>query len=320
MSGPLRLALRKHSISSNVAANLLAEEKPGRGSRRQYVLAPDEIASVLTACKTKIELALISLALYSGARQSELLGLRWADVDWDNYRVTIAGQVDKQGRWTERTKSKRRTVWIPPQVATNLKELWLASLLKEASDYVFAASPDRPRSQEWARKVWVRIRERAAVPDRVRMHDLRHTFASILIGRGASPVELACEWRCRRMPVCSTALRRRRSSARSLPRATRRLSGATPSDPKSDPGDDRGDRCAANPRGYTVAPRGCGGIGRRARFRSVWASARGGSSPLIRIAGRAPSVGLTAMRCPSPRDARGDSASSRCPRRPPRRA
>src|SRR4051794_25810061 len=37
-------------------------------------------------------------------------------------------------------------------------------------------------------------------------------------------------------------------------------------------------------RGYTVAPRGCGGIGRRARFRSVWASARGGSSPLIRIA------------------------------------
>ena len=36
--------------------------------------------------------------------------------------------------------------------------------------------------------------------------------------------------------------------------------------------------------GYTDAPRGCGGIGRRARFRSVWASARGGSSPLIRIA------------------------------------
>src|SRR4029077_15513275 len=35
--------------------------------------------------------------------------------------------------------------------------------------------------------------------------------------------------------------------------------------------------------GYTVRPRGCGGIGRRARFRSVWAKARGGSSPLIRI-------------------------------------
>src|SRR3954469_19485335 len=32
-----------------------------------------------------------------------------------------------------------------------------------------------------------------------------------------------------------------------------------------------------------AAPRGCGGIGRRARFRSVWGKPRGGSSPLIRI-------------------------------------
>jgi hypothetical protein len=37
--------------------------------------------------------------------------------------------------------------------------------------------------------------------------------------------------------------------------------------------------------GYTGTPRGCGGIGRRARFRSVWGQPRGGSSPLIRIAG-----------------------------------
>src|SRR5213082_2277549 len=38
-------------------------------------------------------------------------------------------------------------------------------------------------------------------------------------------------------------------------------------------------------RGYTVPPRGGGGIGRRARFRSVWGKPRGGSSPLIRIFG-----------------------------------
>ena len=38
-------------------------------------------------------------------------------------------------------------------------------------------------------------------------------------------------------------------------------------------------------RGYNGRPRGCGGIGRRARFRSVWGQPRGGSSPLIRIAG-----------------------------------
>src|SRR5579884_3631336 len=42
-------------------------------------------------------------------------------------------------------------------------------------------------------------------------------------------------------------------------------------------------RVRSDPPRYTDAPRGCGGIGRRARFRSVWAQARGGSSPLIRI-------------------------------------
>ncbi len=43
----------------------------------------------------------------------------------------------------------------------------------------------------------------------------------------------------------------------------------------SGPGEDAG----------RMAVRGCGGIGRRARFRSVWGQPRGGSSPLIRIAG-----------------------------------
>jgi Phage integrase family len=52
---------------------------------------------------------------------------------------------------------------------------------------------ERPKrtSEEWARKVWVNLRGRAGVSSRVRFHDLRHTFASILISNGASAVELA---------------------------------------------------------------------------------------------------------------------------------
>jgi hypothetical protein len=48
-----------------------------------------------------------------------------------------------------------------------------------------------------------------------------------------------------------------------------------------------------------MRPRGCGGIGRRARFRSVWGQPRGGSSPLIRIAKSARSV---AHSWPKPRE------------------
>ncbi len=191
ISGPLRLALRKRLIASNPVANLLPEERPGRGVRRQAVLSPEEIASVVAVCSSEIELALLTLAIYSGARQSELLGLRWNEVDWDNGWVRIEGQVDKRAVGRRGRNTKKRTVWIPPQVAKNLKLWWLACGYKEPDHFVFARSEIRPRSQEWSRKVWTRLRDEVGVSEKVRFHDLRHTFASILIGNGASPVELA---------------------------------------------------------------------------------------------------------------------------------
>src|SRR5438093_222363 len=56
--------------------------------------------------------------------------------------------------------------------------------------------------------------------------------------------------------------------------------------------------------GYTVRPRGCGGIGRRARFRSVWGKPRGGSSPLIRIAPLSRTFASSSVRL-SPHSVRG---------------
>jgi integrase len=150
--------------------------------------APD---IMLKVCKDETEVALISLALYSGARQSELLGLRWSDVDWDGPSVTIAGQITRRHEWTERTKSKKRTIWIPAPVACNLKALWLRSLFKEPEHFVFASTATTSRSQEWARRMWRNVRDRTKISGSVRFHDLRHTFASILIGHGATPVELA---------------------------------------------------------------------------------------------------------------------------------
>jgi integrase len=190
LSGPLKLALRKGYINRNPAASLLPEEKPGRGGRRQDILQPAEVERVLSLCPQQ-HLALISLAIYSGLRQSELLGLRWKNVDLDANTVHAADQIDKHGTLTGRTKSKPRTVYIPPQVGTNLKQHWLASHHKGQDEFVFASSTGKPLSQEWARKVWVRLRDRAGVSPRVRFHDLRHTFASILISNGATPVELA---------------------------------------------------------------------------------------------------------------------------------
>jgi hypothetical protein len=101
-------------------------------------------------------------------------------------------QVDRHGRLTGRLKSNERTIYIPTQVVSDLRQHKIRSRYKGESDFVFAAPGGlRPRTQEWARKTWVAARGRAGITRQVRFHDLRHTFASILISNGASATELA---------------------------------------------------------------------------------------------------------------------------------
>jgi integrase len=85
----------------------------------------------------------------------------------------------------------KRIAVLPSRRRSDKAVQWLASRFKATDDFVFAATSGRPMSQEWARKVWVRLRDRTGISPRVRFHDMRHTFASILISSGASPVELA---------------------------------------------------------------------------------------------------------------------------------
>ena len=96
--------------------------------------------------------------------------------------------------------------------------------------------------------------------------------------------------------VSFRAIQRVRAACARVATVSRRMISA------SDPGSvtDGSRRCGtdfARGRGYTDRPRGCGGIGRRARFRSVCPSGRGGSSPLIRIAA-VPEARLLALERP----------------------
>ena len=191
LSGPLSLALRRSWISRSPIAALEPNERPsGRGSKRQEILEPDEIERVLAVCQPKLR-ALLALAIFSGARQSELLALRWADLDFARETVWIGDQVDYQGQLTGRLKSKERTVYLTSEVVSDLRRWRLASRYSQDAEFVFSANGVRPRTQEWARKSWLAVRERAVIERSVRFHDLRHTFASILVSNGATATELA---------------------------------------------------------------------------------------------------------------------------------
>ena len=109
--------------------------------------------------------AVIRLLLLTGCRKSEILTLRWSD-----YREGHLFLRD--------SKTGPRTVWLS-QPARNVLDA-----LERSGPWVFSTSNGKqPRSTSWLQLFWTRTRAEAGLCD-VRLHDLRHTHASLALRQG----------------------------------------------------------------------------------------------------------------------------------------
>ena len=110
----------------------------------------------------------IKFALYTGCRKSEIFDLTWKDVDLKN-------------RFMKLRDPKGEPIDLPigQKVCDVLNE---ARELNLKSKYVFANRFGKKRKHFAA--TWRRIKQRARLPEEFRFHDLRHTFASVLISSG----------------------------------------------------------------------------------------------------------------------------------------
>jgi integrase len=139
--------------------------------RRERFLTPEELAKVNTALLEEPDWrwrAYFPLALMLGTRKRELLESRWKDVDLAQRTLRLA-----------ETKAGRPHLLPLPQPAVAMLE---ALPSRGESEWVFPSPRKSGHAVEPA-KAWRRIRRRAGVTD-VRIHDLRHTLASWLVGAG----------------------------------------------------------------------------------------------------------------------------------------
>jgi integrase len=187
----LALALRRGLINEIPLRRLEASERPRVQKREQRVLNHDQIASLLGACLPSYR-PLLATALYSGMRLSELLGLTWGDLDLSEGLIQVRYQLSRarEDRAARRVRLKTaaavREIPLLPQLAALLKQHKLASPHSRESDYVFCTALGTPLSaRNVERRGLGRAADRAGLnPDelpRLRVHDLRHTFASHLI-------------------------------------------------------------------------------------------------------------------------------------------
>lgn len=171
------LALLRTMFNLASVWQLTGSENPARGikpfkeQKRERYLSPDELQRVNAAPLEEPDWRwrnYFPLALMLGTRKSELLAMRWPDID-------LAART---WRIPETKAGNSHLPPLPEPVMARLEEL----PSRGKFEWVFPGEGATGHIVEPA-KAWQRIRARAGVAD-VRIHDLRHTLASWLVGQG----------------------------------------------------------------------------------------------------------------------------------------
>lgn len=163
----------------------------------------DEIKSFLKACKGERHFITFLLAIYTGMRRGEILGLKWSDIDFDNQIIHVnrsLAYVPQSGFvFTNlKTKSSRRLIPVPQSVIEELKtqkniqNAWkeLTGDLYQDQDLVVCTNTGGMQSPQNVIRVMKRITKKANV-NQIRFHDIRHTHASILIAERVDIAQIA---------------------------------------------------------------------------------------------------------------------------------
>ncbi|MFH0768983.1 MAG: site-specific integrase [Chloroflexota bacterium] len=138
-------------------------------------------------------------ALFTGMRRSELLALRWCDLDLILCQLSVNRTLHhlKDGEIVYRqpkTDKSRRLVSISPSMVSVLKEhraqqeqlrQTLGLSLNDA-DLVFCQHDGRPLLPNSVTHAWVKLAGRAGLKG-IRLHDARHTHASLMLKQGIHP-------------------------------------------------------------------------------------------------------------------------------------
>jgi integrase len=154
--------------------------KPAENKGRVRFLSDDERARLLDACRPHADLYLaVLLSLTTGARQGEIMGLRWGQIDFKRQVISL-----------EQTKNgDRRALPLVGEAFNLLQERAKVRTLKD--DRIFPPTKLAKKADCLdLRQPWEKALKEAGIID-FHWHDLRHTAASYLAMSGVSLVEIA---------------------------------------------------------------------------------------------------------------------------------
>ncbi len=178
----LKIAVRWHYAAANPASDI---KKPPIPYSEMDFLNPDEIKRLLAATDQR-HYALMLCACMTGMRRGELLALRWSDVDFVAKTISLKKQAYK-GRLVDlKTGHSRRRISISDTLIDTLREHQTKQIVdgpENPMGLIFPSEAGTPiDGTNLLRRIFWPTLSRAGLR-RVRLHDLRHSYAAILISR-----------------------------------------------------------------------------------------------------------------------------------------
>lgn len=194
LRGALQEALKKNLIPYNPVDRATLPTRERFIGKAYTVEQANELLSVIG--NEPIKPAII-LGLFYGLRRSEILGLRWKDIDFKANTISIRNTVVKVTTLIEheQTKSRasKRTLYIIPETREYLLNLQrcqnenrlLLGCAYNVNDHVCVWDDGTPFKPDYLSQRFVKILKKHNLPQ-IRFHELRHTAGSLLLNKGLS--------------------------------------------------------------------------------------------------------------------------------------
>lgn len=178
ISSALNCAVEQRLIPSNPTKGCVL---PKLERKEMKILPPESLGTFFEEARRSGVFELYYIDLVTGLRRGELLGLKWSDVDLDKGIIHIRRQVLRQdGKVVEaplKTKNSYRNIAIGVDAIKVLKDM------EQKDEYVFPSPFGGPMSPDSVLHMLQRILKRAGL-ERIRFHDLRHTFSVLALQNG----------------------------------------------------------------------------------------------------------------------------------------
>ncbi len=188
-------AMKWGMIHRNVAE---AVDAPRPKKIEMSVWDAEEVRKFLEVAKEDRYYIAFLIAITTGMRKGEILGLRWKDIDFEKNTLSVRqtfARAEKGHDFQEpKSSSSFRSIALPPDTIEALrlhkvqqaKEKLKAGSLYQDMGMVVATSVGTPVLSRNLDRTWFKLMEKAGV-SRIRFHDLRHTHATLMLKNGVHP-------------------------------------------------------------------------------------------------------------------------------------